>query len=67
MRVIQIDYQAGRAQAIGVLADAGETYHRAPENRFIVSNRVLPLLRAQGVRFRELGKPRPSGRGEYGK
>lgn len=60
MRVIQIDYQADRAQAIGVLSGAGETYHRAPGNRFIVSDRMLPLLRERGVRFIELGRSRPA-------
>lgn len=55
--VIQIDFQADRAQAIDVLSDAGETYHRAPGNRFIVSNQAPRLLHAQGVRFRELGRP----------
>lgn len=57
--VIEIDLQADRAQAIDVLADAGETYHCAPGNRFIVSNRAPRLLRAGGVRFRILGRERP--------
>lgn len=64
MRVIQIDLQADRARAIGVLSGTGETYHRAPGNRFIVSDRVLSLLRERGVRFVELRKPRPVGEGE---
>lgn len=57
--VIQIDLQADRAQAVDVLADAGETYHCAPEHRFIVSDFVPRLLRARGIRFRILGRERP--------
>lgn len=58
--VIEIAYQADRAQAVDVLADAGETYHCAPEHRFIVSDRAPRLLRARGVRFSILGRERPA-------
>lgn len=57
--VIQIDDQTDRIRALDVLADAGETYHCAPGNRFIVSNRVPRLLRADSIRFRILGRRRP--------
>jgi hypothetical protein len=56
--VIEIVYQADRAQAIDILADAGETYHCAPEHRFIVSDRAPQLLSAGGVRFSVLGRER---------
>jgi hypothetical protein len=57
--VVQIEYQADRAEAIDILADAGETYHCAPGHRFIVSDRVPRLLRARGIRFSTLGRERP--------
>jgi len=60
--VIQIEYQADRAEAVDALADAGETYHCAPGHRFIVSDRAPRLLRARGIRFSILGRERrPEG------
>ncbi|HEX9721884.1 MAG TPA: hypothetical protein VGA53_01325 [Candidatus Paceibacterota bacterium] len=61
MPVIQIDSQADRVQAIDVLSDAGETYHRAPANRFIVADRVPNLLRARKVQFTLLGEGKIEG------
>ncbi len=57
--VIRIEYQADRVEAIDVLADAGETYHCAPEHRFIVSDRAPRLLSARGIRFSILGRETP--------
>lgn len=56
--VIQIDDKSDRVRALDILADAGETYHCAPGNRFIVSNRIPRLLREDNVRFKVLEKPR---------